>query len=250
VSHEPGHLLVDQLRLMAAHHPDEVGFRVLEGDQLTFTGWEHASNQFARALRDAGVDRGDRVAIYVAADDAVRWVVSYAGVHKAGAVAVPLNTRLTRSELEALLTHAEATAIVHSESMGETAIALADAVPSLKVTMSTAEPLTGDDSTFQVPVEPGDLADIMYTSGTTGRPKGVAVRHRNIAMIPNAVPAWNGLWWLHASPLFTFAGIGFIYNPMKMGMRCLYQPRFDAARFMRAVEEDRLCSSCRRWRSC
>jgi len=236
---EPGHLLVDQLRLMAAHHPDEVGFRVLDSDELTFAAWDAASNQFGRALQSAGVERGDRVAIYIAADDAVAWVESYAGVHKAGAVAVPLNTRLTYSELEALLTHAEAKAIVHSASLAETALALADALPSLKVTMSTADPLTGDPSTFQIPVEPGDLADIMYTSGTTGRPKGVAVRHRNIAMIPNTVPTWNGLWWLHASPLFTFAGIGFIYNPMKMGMRCLYMPRFDAGRFLRAVDEDR-----------
>jgi acyl-CoA synthetase (AMP-forming)/AMP-acid ligase II len=239
VRDELGHLLVDQLRLMAAHHPDEIGFRVLDGDELTFATWDAASNQFARALQSEGVERGDRIAIYIAADDAVRWVVSYAGVHKAGAVAVPLNTRLTPSELEALLAHAEAKAIVYSASLAETALALADALPSLIVTMSTADPLGGVASTFQVPVEAGDLADIMYTSGTTGRPKGVAVRHRNIAMIPNAVPTWNGLWWLHASPLFTFAGIGFIYNPMKMGMRCLYMPRFDAARFLRAVEEDR-----------
>src|SRR4051812_5711102 len=224
---------------MAAHHPDEVGFAVLDGEQLTFADWEGRSNQFGRQLQTAGVGRGDRVAIYITADDAVRWVVSYAGAHKVGAVAVPLNTRLTRSELEALLAHAEATAIVYSPSLADTALALADAVPSLKVTMSTADTLAGDTSTFQVPVDKGDLADIMYTSGTTGTPKGVAVRHRNIAMIPNAAPAWNGLWWLHASPLFTFAGIGFIYNPMKMGMRCLYMPRFDSTRFLRCVEEDR-----------
>ncbi|MBV8305293.1 MAG: acyl--CoA ligase [Acidimicrobiia bacterium] len=236
---EPGHLLVDQLRLMAHHHPDEVGLRVLDREDVTFAAWEAASNQLGRTLQSAGVEKGDRVAIYVAADDAVRWVESYASVHKAGAVAVPLNTRLTRAELTTLLTHAEAKAIVYSESLAQTARELVQAVPSLAVTMSTADPLTGDASTFQVAIDRGDLADIMYTSGTTGRPKGVAVRHRNIAMIPNAVPEWNGLWWLHASPLFTFAGIGFIYNPMKMGMRCLYMPRFDSARFLQSVEEDR-----------
>jgi acyl-CoA synthetase (AMP-forming)/AMP-acid ligase II len=58
-------------------------------------------------------------------------------------------------------------------------------------------------------------------------------------MIPNALPAWNGSWWMHSSPLFTFAGIGFIYNPMKLGMRCLYQPRFDAGRWLEAAEDER-----------
>src|SRR5260370_40160991 len=58
-------------------------------------------------------------------------------------------------------------------------------------------------------------------------------------MMPNAVPDWSGTWWLHASPLFTFAGIGFIYNPMKMGMPCVYQPRFDAGRWLKAVEQYR-----------
>src|SRR5207302_1996908 len=151
---------------------------------VTFAASDAASSQCGRALQSAGVERGDRVAIYIAADDAVAWVESYAGVHKAGAVAVPLNTRLTHSELEALLTHAEAKAIVHSASLAETALALADAVPSLKVTMSTADPLTGDPSTFQFPVAPGDLPDTIYTSGKTARTQGVVFRHRPIDVPP------------------------------------------------------------------
>src|SRR2546427_5608012 len=234
---------------MAAHHPAEVAFRVLDGDELTFAQWEATSNRAGRGLSATGVRPGDRVAIYVTADDALPWVVTYAAIHKAGAVAVPLNTRLTRPELEALLRHAEATVLVCSPSLASTAAHLAAAVPSLEVTISTGAAIDGapgwddaladDDSRFQLPVEPGDLADIMYTSGTTGRPKGVAVRHRNVAMLPNGLPEWNGTWWMHSSPLFTFAGIGFIYNPMKMGMRCLYQPRFDAGRWLDAVAEAR-----------
>ena len=58
-------------------------------------------------------------------------------------------------------------------------------------------------------------------------------------MIPNGEPAWTGRGWIHGAPMFTFAGISFIYNPMKMGLAGFYQPRFDAGRWLKYVEEER-----------
>jgi acyl-CoA synthetase (AMP-forming)/AMP-acid ligase II len=55
-------------------------------------------------------------------------------------------------------------------------------------------------------------------------------------MIANTEPSWSRTAWMHSSPLFTFAGIGFIYNPMKMGMAGLYQATFDAGRWLDYVE--------------
>lgn len=227
-------LLTDQLRTMAAKFPDEIGYEnVGDGTRLTFLEWEERSNRLARGFIERGVAKSDRVAVHLAAERVLDWVTVYAAVHKAGAVAVPVNTRLVPRELAYILEHAEAAAAVTTQDA-------LPALPPLPLVVTDLDELSADDaSEVQVPLDSGDLADIMYTSGTTGRPKGVAVRHRNVAMVPNNVPSWTGQGWLHGSPLFTFAGIGFIYNPMKMGMTGLFLPHFDAGRWLSIVAERR-----------
>jgi acyl-CoA synthetase (AMP-forming)/AMP-acid ligase II len=249
---EWGDLQVDQLRFMAGRHGEEVAYRDLDaGTTITFAEWDERSNRIAGALRDLGVEAGDRVSVYLPGDEALRWIVTYAAVHKAGAVAVPTNTRLTVPELVTILGHAEVRAIVTAASLLDSALAVAAAVPSLEVVVCRGsvgaggvhdydDLLTnGDPADVQVPRSIDDLADIMYTSGTTGLPKGVAVRHRNLGMIPNLEPAWTGNGWIHGAPMFTFAGIAFIYNPMKLGLHGAYLPRFDAPRWMELVESER-----------
>ena len=68
-----------------------------------------------------------------------------------------------------------------------------------------------------------------------GSPSGTA-RWR---WLPNGRPEWRGTGWLTASPVFTFAGLGFIYNPMKAGMTVLYLPRFDPGHWLEIVEDER-----------
>jgi acyl-CoA synthetase (AMP-forming)/AMP-acid ligase II len=244
-----GELLVDQLRFMAQRDGDEVAYRDLgSGGAITFGEWDSRSNALARGLAGRGVRPGDRVSIYLPSDECLRWIVAYAAVHKAGAVAVPTNTRLSTRELQVILGHAEVRALLTCAALLPNARDVRRALPSLDLLVSDDagdgevawnDALDHDDGEFQAPVEYDALADIMYTSGTTGLPKGVAVRHRNVAMIPNNEPPWTGAGWLHGAPLFTFAGISFIYNPMKMGMRGLYQPRFDAAEWLQIVGRER-----------
>jgi acyl-CoA synthetase (AMP-forming)/AMP-acid ligase II len=242
---------------MASEFGDRTAFSVVDVGSMTFAEWDGAANALARRLLDSGLEPGARVGIHLHPELALRWLVSYSAAHRAGGVAVPMNPRLAPAEVAHVLAHSGATAAVADGDLvtsdlesgaGHLAV-LIDAgaegtVETATISGSTTPVLgwgdatAGDRSPFQAVRDSDDLADILYTSGTTGRPKGVAVRHSNGAMIGAVEPNWTGGGWVHASPLFTFAGIALVYTPMKLGLQVIYQPRFDADRWLRVVEEE------------
>src|SRR5580704_10386393 len=125
-----GPLLVDQLRYMAKRFPEEPGYIDLDArTTLTFKQWDEQSNQAARWLVDNGVRKGDRVAIALPNEYCLRWIVAYAAVHKAGAVMVPANTRLSTPEMIAILSHAEISVIFTCVGLLDHARAVRSSVP-------------------------------------------------------------------------------------------------------------------------
>jgi acyl-CoA synthetase (AMP-forming)/AMP-acid ligase II len=235
---------------MAGSHPDAIAWHNLtDGSDLTFGAWDAGSNRLARGLVEHGLGHGERAVIAIGPDEPFPWLMAYTAVHRAGAVAVPVNTRLAAPELRAIFTHAEPTAILASAdthagvSWGD----LAGQAPGLRVLGTTgpggeATDWSGlfhpDASALAPPLGGGGSMDIMYTSGTTGAPKAVVVRHHRHDGETHPT-GWSGLGFMTASPFSTTSGALLVYGPMRGGLSGWYQPRFDPGQWLALVEARR-----------
>ncbi|MGW7467772.1 long-chain-fatty-acid--CoA ligase [Streptomyces xantholiticus] len=170
----------------AAQRPDHSAV-IHESEHFTYGWlWEQA-RRYAAVLRANGVRPGDRVAMLLV--DTPQFPVVYFGVLAAGAVAVPLNVMSTASEIDHVLTDADARFLVCAASLLAQAREAAEPLGTVLLTVGPGPAGTVDlenaaqdtapidDSAVR---EPDDLAVVFYTSGTTGEPKGVMLTHRNI----------------------------------------------------------------------
>jgi amino acid adenylation domain-containing protein len=188
------------------------------GSVLTYQELDRVSNQMARALLRLGVAPGDRVAILAPKSAAA--VVAVYGALKAGACYVPLDPKAPEDRLGYVLSDSGAAVIVADEARLPQAAALAGGVPGLRAVVTTAG-MPGGQGPAEAPAAPAhpgaspvpwaevaaesdeplaqeraietDLAYILYTSGSTGAPKGVMISHRNSLTFVEWAAAATGL---------------------------------------------------------
>lgn len=157
--------------------PDAVALRI-DGQEWTFGALRDESAAWAGRLLEAGVAPGDRVLL--AAGTQADWVFAYHGILAAGAIAVTVNPASTFHELRYFLDDSGSVlALAGDETHAHVSLAGDElGVPVWKVNDATDRPGAPVDLPHEV--EPDDGAVIMYTSGTTGQPKGAQLTHRGI----------------------------------------------------------------------
>ncbi len=220
------------LSARASIEPDREALAVAGIGTLTCRAWDERSNAVAHGLLARGAGPGDRVGLVFGHADWLQFAVSWCAVLKAGAVAVPLSDRLPPAERERLLTQCKASAVLHGSGVEPSSTVDWSATPDEVQTTRSSPP--------DVELRPGDLAQILYTSGTTGRPKGVAATHANLAFAtavhPKRRPFAHSRHLLHAFPIGTNAGQVMLQHALSAAPTVLTLPLFTADRFARTIE--------------
>jgi long-chain acyl-CoA synthetase len=162
----------------AARHKDRPAFNSFEREWKTLTHGEFLASVrgIASYLMNSGVRAGSRVAIL--SESRVEWCASYFGILMAGCTAVPMDAELGPSEIERLLADSEAVLIFHSE---KTRLKLPAGVKAVRFDSGLFTEIRRIPEKSPCPsVGAEDVASIVYTSGTTGTPKGVMLTQRNL----------------------------------------------------------------------
>jgi long-chain acyl-CoA synthetase len=250
----------------AVKHPDRDAI-VFGNTRLTYARLNAAACQVANGLRARGIGPGDKVAL--SCPNVPFFPIAYYGILKAGAAAVPLNVLLSSREIAYHLTDSDAKAFFCFEGsaelpLGRTGYAgFTESGTCQQFILMTADPaaptpfegtttlgalMQGQPTTFETAATvPNDTAVILYTSGTTGRPKGAELTHSN--MLTNAMVSRDlylpkigernvGLMVL---PLFHVFGMTVVLNAILfMGGTLVLMARFDPATALEMMVQERV----------
>jgi acyl-CoA synthetase (AMP-forming)/AMP-acid ligase II len=248
-------------------------YLVANGERRTYAEMEARANQLAHHLATQGIGPGDHVGIY--SYNSAEWVETAWAVFKLRAIWININYRYVKEELRYLLTNADLVALVHQREFSPLVAALAPDLPELRHLVvvedgTDAEPppnsvgyeeaLAGQSTARDFGPRSGDDLYILYTGGTTGMPKGVVWRHRDVfyALGGGTDPTTNtriedptemvakgaggGLVHLPVAPLMHGATQWCVMGQSFVGSKIVLMAKFEPTEVWRLVENEKVNS--------
>ena len=230
---------------------------LIDGDsRITYTEFDRRTDQLARALREFGVRQGDRVAALLV--NSAAFLETMFATAKLGAVFVPINFRLAPPEVTFLLADSGADVFVWSGQLSPLArAALAEGVAVRARVVVGGQPAdgeadfdhllaSGEPRALGINVAGSDLSCLMYTSGTTGRPKGAMLTHDNLLWhVINVLSTGRGLRetdrTVTVAPMFHIGGLGVHTLPLLyVGGTTAILPAFDPENALATMARERV----------
>ena len=259
---DPGRLpwtmtLGELMDTVAARDPHKV-YLYYDRYQVTYQEFLEYTLKTAAMFRDLGISHGDRVCVFLPNGREIPLI--WMGLARLGAICVPINTAYKQAEMGYIVNKSEAKVLVSHDSLMDVALDTASRCPSLEHRLVVAEgpadypgwedfwgplrdasPLPPQEAP---PVSPDDISMLVYTSGTTGNPKGVMITHQMYAASGQGFATWTKA--THDDRFFTclpfFHANTHYYSTMgslAVGASLTVADRFSASRFWDQVRESR-----------
>lgn len=260
VKFKRGHLYYPEIPIhkvledTAKRFPDRPAF--LYPKKITFKHFQEQVDIFATVMKNLGVKKGDRVALY--GPNSIQWEISFYGLEKAGAILVPMNPQFKETEVEYELNDSEAENIIVSQSEYPYVAVVKDRtnLKNIIVIESEEKPdipngtIGWSDIMAKTKPDPpeceftvkNDLATLVYTSGTTGLPKGTMLTHYNLVSNIIQVSQTFELSELDIAiivlPLYHIYGLNVGMNQaILLGAAQVVTPRFKVKEFCELIEK-------------
>jgi len=229
------------------------------GEAISYQQLEHRSNQLAQLLFEAGLRRGDHIAIFM--ENHIRYFeVVWAGL-RSGLYITTVNRYLTAGEAAYIINNSESQIVFSSSALSSVAMDLPGQCPKVKWWFMTGDSISGyqeyETALNQFPCEQlveqpvGEM--MLYSSGTTGRPKGILrpLRNTTIDRADSGIGAMQSEMWgfnedtiyLSPAPLYHSIPIKFSTATLALGGTVIMMPRFDAVSALRAIQDYKVTHS-------
>jgi len=239
--------------IFAESHPNKLALIMSDtGESMTYEELHSYAEKVANLLQNAGFEPGDHIALCL--ENRLEFLPICWGAHYAGLYYTAISSRLTAPEIEYIIKDCEARAFITSPYKGAEAQELASEIPDVSLRLSVGGSIEGfvaiEDLLEQQPLNPIgpriEGADMLYSSGTTGRPKGIKVPLPGTPLgeTDGVTALLGGLFgaspesnYLSPAPLYHAAPLRFCRGIHKIGGTVVVMPRFSPEEMLDSIEE-------------